>query len=172
MTEAEFRDAPAAMGIQMPGVSGAYEIRMGRSMVIGWVSGIWNGSLAIYEFVNGNYVFASILVGFLALSAWIVLRSGRYIFDQQGVTHRCALGTFRMCWEDVRRIGSNSKGATLLFGDDSQFPIYSTRYWTGSQKADALALLRDKIETSGIVPFRVWNAAWRSHRNARMSQGS
>jgi hypothetical protein len=83
-----------------------------------------------------------------------------------------------MLWGEIRKIEigrmdgaetTYSAGALLLLGDNKQFSVAQPSAWSGQQKTEALALLSKKIAESGVTPVETTMAAYKSHRNVKVS---
>jgi hypothetical protein len=148
---------------------GPYRIKIMINLIVGWVGIILFGLLALYSIYREQYYAALPFLCFIALGVYVIFAGGTYVFDQDGVTHECGFGIFRMRWRDVRRIEQNY-GATALIGEHSRFVLPPPSQWSGPEKAYASSLLTMKIRGSGITP--VWsssvNLKW--HRNVRLRQ--
>lgn len=120
----------------------------------------------VFSYYKHSDGAALAFAAFTALSAFLVLFSGRLIIDDDGITHRNAFGTFRMRWRDIREIEQG--GQLVLKGEHCRFVVLPTGYWSGSHRAEALALLEQKLKGTGIAFRNTRTAAYKWHWNVRV----
>jgi len=87
----------------------------------------------------------------------------------EGVTYQNHIGTYRMRWCDVQKL-QHGAGVLVLVGDNCRFVFMPPNYWSGPSKVDALAMLLQWIEVSGL-PLEenrwapsMWNRNVRTHQ--------
>ena len=160
------------------GKTSSLEVGLIAYQVIGLVGVVVFGGVSLGAFLDHQYGVSVLLVVFAVLCIYVILAVGRYTLDEVGITHRSFFGTYRMLWGEIRKIEiqtgegdtTYTAGALLLSGDNKQFSVAQPSAWSGPQKAEALALLDKKIAESGVTPVQSAMAAFKSHRNVKVSR--
>ena len=160
------------------GKTSSLEVGLIAYQVIGLVGVVVFGGASLGAFLDHQYGPSVLFVVFAVLGIYVILAVGRYTLDEVGITHRNFLGTYRMLWGEIRKIeigrggyGTEySAGALLLSGDNKQFSVAQPSAWSGPQKTEALALLSKKIAESGVTPVQSIMAAYKRHRNVKVSR--
>jgi tetratricopeptide (TPR) repeat protein len=166
----EVPDRWLTINLTLPENAGPYRVKIIVGAIIGWPCIIFFCLAAADSVLRARYYPALVFLGFVGLGIYVVLSGGHYTFDQEGVTHECGFGAFRMRWRDIRRIEQNY-GATVLIGESSRFVLPASSQWWGREKAHACALLATKIKASGIVPIWSASANLKWHNNVRVPRG-
>ena len=160
------------------GKTSSLEVGLIAYQVIGLVAVVFGGGAFLGAFLDHQYGVSVLFVVFAVLGIYIILAVGRYTLDEVGITHRNFFGTYRMLWGEIRKIeigrsgieATDSAGALLLLGDNKQFSVAQPSAWSGPQKTKALALLSKKIAESGVTPVETYWAAFKGHRNVKVSR--
>jgi len=142
-------------------------VKSSMSVVIGWLGIIVATGFAIGFYRAHEYWLIWTCAGIFAFFLTPLLMSGEMIFDQEAVTHRCRLGTFRMRWTDVREI-EHGAGTLVLIGEHGRFVISSPMLWSGPEKSQAWKVLVRKIEASKLIPVPSNTADYKWHWNVRV----
>jgi len=159
------------------GKTSSLEVGLISYQVIGLVVGVMGGGAFLGAFLDHQYGVSVLFVVFAVMGIYVILAVGRYTLDEVGITNRNFFGTYRMLWGEIRKIeigrsgaeATYSAGALLLLGDNKQFSVAQPSAWSGPQKTEALALLSKKIAESGVTPVETYWAAFKSHRNVKVS---
>jgi hypothetical protein len=159
------------------GKTSSLEVGLISYQVIGLVGVVFFGGISIWGLLDHEYGMSVPFVVLAVLGIYVILAVGRYTLDEVGITHRNFFGTYRMLWGEIRKIeigrsgaeATYSAGALLLLGDNKQFSVAQPSAWSGPQKTEALALLSKKIAESGVTPVETTMAAFKSHRNVKVS---
>jgi len=159
------------------GKTSSLEVGLISYQVIGLVVGVMGGGAFLGAFLDHQYGVSVLFVVFAVMGIYVILAVGRYTLDEVGITNRNFFGTYRMLWGEIRKIeigrsgaeATYSAGALLLLGDNKQFSVAQPSAWSGPQKTEALALLSKKIAESGVTPVETTMAAFKSHRNVKVS---
>ncbi len=159
------------------GKTSSLEVGLISYQVIGLVGVVFFGGISIWGLLDHEYGMSVPFVVLAVLGIYVILAVGRSTLDEVGITHRNFFGTYRMLWGEIRKIeigrsgaeATYSAGALLLLGDNKQFSVAQPSAWSGPQKTEALALLSKKIAESGVTPVETTMAAFKSHRNVKVS---
>jgi len=161
------------------GKTSSLEVGLISYQVIGLVGVVFFGGISIGCLLDHEYGMSVPVVVLAVLGIYLILAVGRYTLDEVGITHRNFFGTYRMLWGEIRKIeigrsgggeDTYSAGALTLLGDNKQFFAAQPSAWSGPQKTEALALLSKKIAESGVTPVETYWAAFKGHRNVKVSR--
>ena len=120
----------------------------------------------------GQSVPASlVLIAFAGLGVLVFALYGQTQMDSIAITQRSLLGQFRIAWDEVKEIDTDSMGNAIVFkGDDKKLVILGRPFWAGRDKAAMKAFLDEQIEDRRIPVRRTELATYAISRNVRVRQ--
>ncbi|QNA90466.1 YcxB family protein [Massilia sp. Dwa41.01b] len=122
---------------------------------------------SVAAFLAGQYGPSAFFWVFIALGAYILVSSGSFELDEDGIGHRNTMGRYRMLWRDVERVDIGVQGTLVLYGDDMRFVVAPVSAWSGQDRDAAFALLRRKMEERGLEPRTSHFGDYKAHRNVK-----
>jgi hypothetical protein len=125
---------------------------------------------SVGAFVAGQYWAALFFWVFILMGVYMIVVGGHYTISDDNITHRNMLGTYRIAWRDVKRVEVGAQdGSIVLHGDNKRFVLAPPAMWSGKQKPDAFTFFTNKIKRSGITPYPSSTAAYKMHKNVKVS---
>jgi len=104
---------------------------------------------------------------------YTILAAGKFVFNQEGVTHRTAFGMHRIHWKEVKNIEIGAAdGSIVLHGENKRFILAPPSTWSVPEKFDAYSFFARKVQDSGIAPYTSKIAAYKIHKNVRVQSDS
>ena len=150
-----------------PTATVSYTVGVRTYVILGWIIVVFFTGCAIFWFQSGGPTVVFAL--FSALGLYLVIVPGRITLDACAIIHRNLFGTWRMPWTDIERIEIGGGTIVLHAGNNRRLVIYSADTWSGAEKPDAYALMVRKIQASGITPYPSNTAAFKWHKNTRVT---
>jgi len=102
----------------------------------------------------GSTIQPIIVFSFFVLSGiYTILAAGKFVFNQEGVTHRTAFGMHRIHWKEVKNIEIGAAdGSIVLHGENKRFILAPPSTWSVPEKFDAYSFFRKKSPRFGNCP--------------------
>ncbi|HLZ13215.1 MAG TPA: PH domain-containing protein [Candidatus Acidoferrum sp.] len=129
-----------------------------------------SGTCLVWAFSAREYIAMIFFAFFAGMGVYIILGTGEITIDSDGVRHHSLFGRYGIRWDEIRRIEFGAgDGTFVLHGDRKRFVISPISMWSGSQKANAIALLDEKLRNSGITlePSRIAAYKWNKNVNLK-----
>lgn len=136
--------------------------------VAGWCCLLLFMGASVGAFLAQQYPPIVIFLAFALLGLYLILGAGQFMLDEAGIVHQCHLGTFRILWQDVRRVEMGTQGTLVFYGDQQRFILAPAEYWSGEDKFTAYTFLVQKLKALGLQPFPCRSADYKSHKNVRI----
>jgi len=146
-----------------------YHIEMRSYRIIGWGwMALCSLGLIISLFTQQYWPAAGCVVS-AAFGAYMVLGSGSFDIDGEGLFHRSSLGAWKIRWDEISRVEVGAgEGTMVLHGRNKRFILSSPGNWDESVKDAALAFVTRQLEARRI-PFQVSGvAAYKIMKNTRV----
>lgn len=143
------------------------EMRSHRIIGGGWIALCAIGLLI--TLLSQQYWLAAGCVVSAAFGVYMVLGSGSFDIDNEGLYHRSSLGAWKIRWDEIIRVEVGAgEGTMVLHGNDKRFILSSPGGWDESVKDAALAFLAKQLEARQI-PYQVsGSAAYKIMKNTRV----
>ena len=107
---------------------------------------------------------------FLGLGILLLFLYGSTELDSERIRYHAVVGSYEMYWEAVVRIEVEPYRTSMVFhGDHQHLVIPGTLFWSGRQKAAALALFQQQIGRYQIAARETPWAAYKLPKNTRVS---
>lgn len=101
---------------------------------------------------------------------YMVLGSGSFDIDSDGLTHKSSFGTWHIRWDEISSVEIGEVEGTLVFkGNNKRFILSSPGGWDASVKDEAFAFVIKQLETRGILVQTSRTAAYKLMKNTRVS---
>jgi hypothetical protein len=153
--------------------SRCFEVRLVSYKVVGWLGIVFGALCSVGAFLARQYGPIWVFGFFIGLGIYTILGAGRFVFDQEGVTHQTVLRMYRIHWNEVKRVEIGAAdGTVVLHGENKRFVLAPPSAWSGPQKFDAYSFFSKKVRDSGIVPYTSRIAAYKIHNNVRVDANS
>jgi hypothetical protein len=149
-----------------------YHIEMRSYRIIGWG---WIALCAvglIVVLLTQQYLLAGGCVVSAAFGAYMVLGSGSFDIDNEGLFHRSAFGAWQIRWDEISGVEVGAgEGTMMLHGNNKRFILSSPGGWDEAVKDEAFAFLSRQLE-SREIPFKASGvAACKIMKNTRVLPG-
>ena len=149
-----------------------YHIEMRSYRIIGWG---WIALCAvglIVALLIQQYLLAGGCVVSAAFGAYMVLGSGSFDIDSDGLFHRSSFGAWQIRWVEISRVEVGAgEGTMVLHGNNKRFILSSPGGWDESVKDEAFAFVTRQLE-SRRIPFKESGvAAYKIMQNTRVLPG-
>lgn len=146
-----------------------YHIEMRSYGIIGWG---WMALCAvglIVALLIQQYLLAAGCVVSAAFGAYMVLGSGSFDIDSDGLFHRSSFGAWQIRWDEISRVEVGAgEGTMVLHGNNKRFILSSPGGWDESVKDEAFAFVTRQLE-SREIPFKPSGvAAYKIMKNTRV----
>jgi hypothetical protein len=149
-----------------------YHIEMRSYRIIGWgwialcVVGL------IVALLIQQYLLAAGCLVSAAFGAYMVLGSGSFDIDSEGLCHRSSFGAWQIRWDEIARVEVGAgEGTMVLHGNNKRFILSSPGGWDESVKDEAFAFVTRQLE-SREIPFKPSGvAAYKIMKNTRVVPG-
>ncbi|MDD3814766.1 MAG: hypothetical protein PHZ02_08975 [Desulfocapsaceae bacterium] len=146
-----------------------YHIEMRSYRIIG---GGWMVLCAIGMFVTflSQLYWQSAGCAFSSLfGAYMVLGSGSFDIDSEGLTHQSYFGKWQIRWDEISRVEIGEvEGTMVLHGSNKRFILSSPGGWDASVKDEAFAFVIKQLEARNIPPQPSGTAAYKIMKNTRV----
>lgn len=143
---------------------------MRSSRIIGWgwlvicALAMITAFLSQFNWLGAGCALAALFGGYM------VLGSGSFDIDGDGLTHRSSFGVWHIRWDEVSSVEIGEVEGTMVFkGDKKRFILSSPGGWDASVKDEALAFVFKQLETRGISVVTSRVAAYKIMKNTRVS---
>jgi hypothetical protein len=136
--------------------------------IIAWAGIIFFLGCSIGAYLAGQYLPSAFFWVFILMSAYMLMSSGMFQLDENGVSHTNVLGQYRMLWREVQRVEVGTQGSLVLHGEGKRFVLAPAPYWSGPDKPEAFALLERKIKELAITPYPSNVADYKIHKNVKV----
>ena len=131
-----------------------YHIEMRSYRIIGWG---WIALCAvglIVALLIQQYLLAGGCVVSAAFGAYMVLGSGSFDIDSDGLFHRSSFGAWQIRWVEISRVEVGAgEGTMVLHGNNKRFILSSPGGWDESVKDEAFAFVTRQLK-SRKIPFK------------------
>ena len=149
-----------------------YHIEMRPYRIIGWG---WIALCAvglIIALLIQQYLLAGGCVVSAAFGAYMVLGSGSFDIDNEGLFHRSSFGAWQIRWDEIDTVEVGAgEGTMVLHGSNKRFILSSPGGWDESVKDEAFAFVTRQLE-SRKIPFKESGvAAYKIMKNTRVLPG-
>ena len=146
-----------------------YRIEMHSSRIIGWGWLVLCAIGMIVTFFFGRYWLAVGCVFSSLFGVYMVLGSGSFDIDSDGLIHKSSFGTWKIRWDEITRAEIGEvEGTIVLHGSNKRFILSSPGGWDVSVRDNALAFVFKQLETHGIPSQQSKNAAYKIMKNTRV----
>lgn len=136
--------------------------------IVAWVCIIFFFGCSVAAFFARQYGPAAFFWAFIALGIYILVSSGYFELDENGVSQNNMFGQYRMHWSEIRRIEVGTQGTLVLHGEGKRFVLAPVSVWSGQDKAEAFKLLTSKINELEIIPEPSNVADYKIHKNTKV----
>lgn len=100
-----------------------------------------------------------------------LLTAGSVEMDSRHITYRTPFNTFRIRWDEIRRIEVDDKAGNIVFwGDDKRLNALGPGFWSGSDSRKMRKLLDRQIKKYGIAVKKTQKAMIRRSKNTKLSR--
>jgi hypothetical protein len=146
-----------------------YEVSLASYKIVGWLSIVFFTFCSIASFMARQYSPIVAFGFFVALGIYTIVGAGKFVFSQEGVTHRTTFRTYRIHWKEVKGIEiGTADGTFVLHGENKRFVVAPPSAWSGPQRVNAYSFFATKLQDSGIIPYTSRVAAYKIHKNVRV----
>jgi len=146
-----------------------YHVEMRSYRIIGWG---WIAICAVglaITLLSQQYWPAAGCVVSAAFGAYMVLGSGSFDIDHEGLFHRSSLGAWKIRWDEISRVEVGAgEGTMVLHGSDKRFILSSPGGWDESVKDAALAFVTRQLEARKIPMQVSGTAVYKIMKNTRV----
>jgi hypothetical protein len=149
-----------------------YHIEMRSYRIIGWCwIALCTVGLIVALFIQ-QYLLAGGCVVSAAFGAYMVLGSGSFDIDSEGLFHRSSFGAWQIRWNEISGVEVGAgEGTMVLHGNNKRFILSSPGGWDESVKDEAFAFVTRQLE-SREIPFKPSGvAAYKIMKNTRVLPG-
>jgi hypothetical protein len=150
----------------------SYHIEMHSYRIIGWGWMTISTLGLIIALLSRQYWLAGGCVVSAFFGAHMVLRSGSFDFDGEGIVHRSSLGTWSIGWDEISRVEVSGEGTMVLHGSNKRFILSSPGNWEESIKDEAFAFVTGQLEARHIPLRPSVTAVYKTMKNTRVQPGS
>jgi len=146
-----------------------YHIEMRPYRIIGWSWIVLCAVGLIVVLLTQQYLLAGGCVVSAAFGAYMVLGSGSFDIDSEGLFHRSSFGAWQIRWDEIARVEVGAgEGTMVLHGSNKRFILSSPGGWDESVKDEAFAFVTRQLE-SRKIPFKPSGvAAYKIMKNTRV----
>lgn len=146
-----------------------YHVEMRPYRIIGWV---WIALCTvglIVVLLSQQYLLAAGCLVSAAFGAYMVLGSGSFDIDSEGLFHRSSFGAWQIRWDEISSVEVGAgEGTMVLHGNNKRFILSSPGGWDESVKDEAFAFVTRQLE-SREIPFKPSGvAAYKIMKNTRV----
>lgn len=149
-----------------------YHIEMRSYKIMGWV---WMGICAaglIFALFSQLYLLSAGCVISAAFGAYMVLGSGSFDLDHEGIIHTSSFGTWKIRWDEISQVEVGAgEGTMVLHGNNKRFILSSPGGWDESIKDEAFAFISKQLETREIPHRSSGVAVYKIMKNTRFAKG-
>ncbi|MBU0663342.1 MAG: hypothetical protein KJ990_02240 [Proteobacteria bacterium] len=146
-----------------------YHIEMRSYRIIGWGWIVFCAVGMIVTFLSKLYWPAAGCVFSSLFGAYMVLGSGSFDIDHDGLIHKSSFGTWQIRWDEISRVEIGEvEGTMVLHGNNKRFILSSPGGWDGSVKDDAFAFVIKQLEARDIPLQPSGTAAYKIMKNTRV----
>lgn len=146
-----------------------YHIEMRSYRIIGWVWLVLCAIGFIVTFLSERYWPAVGCIFSALFGAYMVLGSGSFDIDSDGLIHQSSFGTWKIRWDEISRVEIGEvEGTMVLHGSNKRFILSSPGGWDASVKDDAFAFVIRQLEARDIPPQPSGTAAYKIMKNTRV----
>ena len=132
-----------------------YEVKLVSYKVVGWLAVVFFSLCSLGAYLARPYSPMRVFSFFVAFGIYIILGTGEFIFDQEGVTDRTVFRMYRRHWKEVKSVEIGAAdGTVVLHGENKRFVLAPPSAWSGSQKFDPYSCFAKKIRDSEVAPYR------------------
>lgn len=146
-----------------------YHIEMRSYRIIGWG---WIGLCVLglmIALLSQQYWLAAGCVVSAAFGGCMVLGSGSFDIDGEGLFHRSSLGAWRIRWDEIATVEVGAGEGTMVFhGGGKRFILSSPGGWDESIKDAALAFINEQLKAREIPSRLSGVAAYKIMKNTRV----
>ena len=140
-------------------------------MVVGWVGIVFFMLCGVMASRAGARGSSLLLLGFAALSGFLVLNSGSMQIDSNSIKYFLPFRSFQIKWNEVKYIEIDSQGGSMVFvGENKRLATNGPKIWTGKDKNDAGKLMSAQIDRHGIELRQTEMAMFRLSRNTKLTR--
>jgi hypothetical protein len=153
----------------MANIMDKYHIEMRSYRIIGWGWLVLCAIGMIVAILSKRY-WPAVGCAFSALfGAYMVLGSGSFDIDSDGLIHKSSFGTWQIRWDEISSVEIGEvEGTMVLHGSHKRFILSSPGGWDASVKDDALAFVIKQLEARNIPPQPSGTAAYKIMKNTRV----
>jgi hypothetical protein len=153
---------------EMDTIKDKFHIEMRSYRIIGWgwmticALGLMIALLSQQYWLAGGCVVSSLF------GAHMVLRSGSFDIDTEGIIHRSSLGIWSIGWDEISRVEVSGEVTMVLHGENKRFILSSPGNWEESVKDEAFTFVTGQLEARHIPLRPSVTAVYKTMKNTRM----
>jgi hypothetical protein len=136
--------------------------------LIAWVDIIFFLGCSVGAYLAGQYGPSTFFWVFILMGVYMLMSSGMFELDEDGVSHKNVVGQYRMLWREVQRIEMGTQGSLVLHGEGKRFVLVPASFWSGPDKVEAFTLLDRKVKELAITPYPSNVADYKVHKNVKV----
>jgi len=146
-----------------------YHVEMRLYRIIGWS---WVGLCVVgmvVTFLSQMYWPAAACIFSALFGVYMVLGSGSFDIDSDGLIHKSSFGTWKIRWDEISSVEVGEvEGTMVLHGNNKRFILSSPGGWDASVKDDAFAFVVKELEARNLSPQPSGTAAYKIMKNTRV----
>jgi len=145
-----------------------YHIDMRSYRIIGWG---WITICALglmISILSQQYLLAAGCIVSAVFGAYMVLGSGSFDIDSEGLFHKSSLGAWKIRWDEISRVEVSGEGTMVLHGSNKRFILSSPGGWDDSVKDEVFTFVSKQLEARGIPPQPSVTAIYKIMKNTRV----
>lgn len=146
-----------------------YHIEMRSYRIIGWGWTAFCGLGLVVALLSKLYWPAAGCAFSALFGAYMVLGSGSFDIDREGLIHKSSFGTWQILWDEISSVEVGEvEGTMVLHGSNKRFILSSPGGWDTSVRDDAFAFVVKQLEARNIPPQPSGSAAYKIMKNTRV----
>ena len=136
--------------------------------VAGWAGLTFFTSVSVDALLTGQGNLFALFIGPTLLAGISIFNWGVTIFDSEGVTRRTMIGTWRIRWDELRRVEISPLNIWLVLeGRKKRVALSGPALWPGAEREEMLTILRAQAEHRHIPLQRTVTSLFKPSRNSR-----
>jgi len=140
--------------------------------ILGWVCIIFFFGCSAGAYLAKQYGPSAFFWVFILTGVYMLMTSGTFEIDEDGLSHKNLMGHYRMLWSDVQRIEEGPQGSLVLHGEGKRFVLAPPSFWSGPDKAQAFTLANRKVIELAITPTLSNLADYKAHKNVKIRRAA
>jgi hypothetical protein len=146
-----------------------YHIEMRSYRIIGWGWIVLCAIGMVVSFLSKLYLPAAGCAFSSLFGVYMVLGSGSFDIDNDGLIHKSSFGTWKIRWDEISSVEIGEvEGTMVLHGSNKRFILSSPGGWDASVKDAAFAFVIKQLEARNIPPQPSGAAAYKIMKNTRV----